>query len=176
MRILTLSICLILTQSAISQSPTATYPAAISSRKEIYTATKCQLLDWYRKSDNITPPTGFIPGRVLPFPGKRINKPVSTIMHLTVWQGKVFCTNESMINKMFGVKMAPGVVGVENGFLDGRPSITINYPKSLIFGAYRDEIREIAPGIYLGLMYNIKSDCPVLTSYFILESRCCCQK
>ena len=45
-------------------------------------------------------------------------------------------------------------VYVDASRLDGRPCIVLDYSKtSRVAGWVRDEIREVAPGLYIGLVY-----------------------
>ena len=76
-----------------------------------------------------------------------------------------------MVNKMFGVSGIKGEVGYADGWLDGKPSAVIDYRRtSLVWGKSRDEIREVAPGLYLGIMF--KAGCePTIQSFFALDAR-----
>ena len=80
------------------------------------------------------------------------------------WQGKVFTTDQSgqttLINKLGMVDGISAVVtrlpeGLQK---DGKPSILLDYSKSDVVLArqIRDEIRLVAPGLYLG-MANIEN-------------------
>jgi hypothetical protein len=72
------------------------------------------------------------------------------------WQGKVF-QNESgtAVNRFFGVRVIKGEVGYGTSCRDARPSIILDYGNtSVVYRRYRDEIREVVPGIYLGLMFE----------------------
>ena len=42
---------------------------------------------------------------------------------------------------------------------------------SLVYANNRDEIRQVAPGLFLGLMYDRSTAPPRLAMYFSLESR-----
>jgi hypothetical protein len=55
-------------------------------------------------------------------------------------------------------------------WLDGRPSIILDYVHtSRLFGKARDEMREISPGVYLGLTYLRRCPEPKLVAYFAIE-------
>ncbi len=42
---------------------------------------------------------------------------------------------------------------------------------SRIYGNYRDEIRQVAPGLYLGLMYDRTTAPVTLKMYFAFDAR-----
>ena len=53
---------------------------------------------------------------------------------------------------------------------DGGPALILDYSQtSLLYAPYRDEIRQIAPGLYLGLMFDRNTCPPKLKMYFALE-------
>jgi hypothetical protein len=54
--------------------------------------------------------------------------------------------------------------------MDGRPALIIDYSRtSHVYARYRDEIRQVGPGLYLGLMYTRTAPQPTLKTYFLLE-------
>jgi len=76
------------------------------------------------------------------------------------WQGKVFDrANGQLINRLATGEMVKAKVFVGPSWLDGKPSIIIDYKDtSHIAGFIRDEIREAAPGVYLGFAYERQQD------------------
>ena len=89
-----------------------------------------------------------------------------------VWQGKYF-DNDVMTNRFFGVKFIKGQVTCEDSWIDGKPVNAIDYSgTSFLFKNYRDEFREVAPGIYLGVMWK-RGECnPKLLTWFAIDARC----
>src|SRR4051794_34552007 len=85
-----------------------------------------------------------------------------------VWQGKVFSDDgASAVNRFFGAKVIRGNVYQGKSWLDGRPSLVLDYQgTSLLYGRYRDEIRQVAPGLYLGVMYTRTSKGVEFNKYF----------
>jgi hypothetical protein len=73
------------------------------------------------------------------------------------WRGKQFDADTgTMVNRVLpiGIKAVKARVREEPSRLDGKPCHVLDYSRtSLIAGGVRDEIREVAPGIYLGLVY-----------------------
>ncbi|MFI5361358.1 MAG: hypothetical protein ACHQ49_05255 [Elusimicrobiota bacterium] len=76
-----------------------------------------------------------------------------------LWQGKVFERADegttTLVNKTFLGKSFAAKVYVGASLLDGKDSIIIDYKDTPFkpFRIIRDEIREVAPGIYLGYAY-----------------------
>ena len=55
--------------------------------------------------------------------------------------------------------------------MDGGPSLVLDYIQtSRIYADNRDEIRQVAPGLFLGLMYNRTTSPPEVQMYFVLET------
>ena len=119
-------------------------------------------------------PSGFLPGRAIPEPGSRNTVRRSNLIGL-LWKGKVF-TDGQMINRLAGGREAVTArVSVGESWFDGKPAIVLDYAGSKRFGDVRDEMREIAPGVYLGMTYVRKCPGPKLAMYFALDGRpqCC---
>ena len=87
------------------------------------------------------------------------------------WQGKVFDPESSTAtNRFFGVRAIKGNVYAGPSWLDGNPSMILDYEgTSKIYGNYRDEIRQVAPGLYLGLMYDRTTSPPAFKMYFAFD-------
>ena len=75
----------------------------------------------------------------------------------TLWQGKTFnAATKTLQNRvtLFGVKAITADVFEGPSLMDGKPCIVIDYSKrSVVAEPVRDEIRLIAPGMYLGRIY-----------------------
>ena len=89
-----------------------------------------------------------------------------------VWQGKVFRDDgTTAVNRFFGVRAIQGNLSYAPSWLDGRPALILDYQgTSLVYGRYRDEIRQVAPGLYLGAMFARKKSGPEFTRYFAFET------
>ncbi len=115
-------------------------------------------------------PTGFLPGRTIPKPGEPSNERRSKRLGL-LWQGKVFNADGTGRNKVFGVQAIPINIYQGESLRDGGPAIIVDYSNSWrIFRGVRDEIREVSPGVYLGLTYVTKKGCPEVSMRFALEA------
>jgi hypothetical protein len=115
-------------------------------------------------------PPGKVRGQALLDPGTRLAVPKSRASRL-VWQGKIFRSDgQSAINRFFGIRMIKADVYVAESWRDGRPALILDYSRtSMLYAPYRDEIRQVAPGLYLGLMFDRRKSPPSLKMYFALE-------
>jgi hypothetical protein len=146
-------------------------PATVQTLDDLVALSAPQLDQLYRQSGPGSMPTGKVRGRAL-YPDARYPRARSNAAKVA-WQGKVFEPETSTaINRFFGVKAIRGNVYVAPGWLDGNPSMILDYEgTSKLFAKYRDEFREVAPGLYLGLMYD-RTTAPVsLKMYFAFDAR-----
>lgn len=124
----------------------------------------------YLASPAATIPTGYAPGRAIKNPGSR-GTVRNARMTGVVWQGKIFRDDGTMINRMFGVgKMIPAEVYMGESLLDGKPALILDYSKSRLWPDVRDEVREVSPGLYLGIMYKGKTQMEQ-KMFFALDAR-----
>jgi hypothetical protein len=107
-------------------------------------------------------PAGEIPvgkgsGQALMATGTFAARPLVAITRLLAWQGKQFDAPSHTLRNLispFGFKAITADVYVDASLLDGHPCIVLDYSKtSKVAGWVRDEIREVAPGLYIGLVY-----------------------
>jgi len=115
-------------------------------------------------------PSGRARGNVLFRPGTPMARPLTKASKI-VWQGKLFHADDSSaVNRFFGVPVIRGKVYYGTSWMDGNPSIILDYSTtSLVYANYRDEFREVAPGLFLGLMYARTTPQPTLKMYFALQ-------
>lgn len=132
---------------------------------------EAELQSLYRQGTVVGLPAGRIRGTVLPAPGARRNAAMSVGSRL-IWQGKtVDESGEIAVNRFFGLPAIKGRLYQGESWLDGTPSLILDYAQtSRVYAKNRDEIRCIAPGLYLGLMYARTEPQPSLTLYFVLET------
>jgi hypothetical protein len=73
-----------------------------------------------------------------------------------VWQGKVIRPEEARaVNRFLGIRSVAGVLEVGPSWFDGGPSLVLDYEgTSWVYANYRDEIRQVGPGLWLGFMYD----------------------
>jgi hypothetical protein len=125
----------------------------------------------YRQAEPGHIPCGLAHGQVVYRQGSFLPNVKSAATGL-LWKGKVFDAGAgTLINQWCGVKAIRAVVSEGPSWLDGKPAIIIDYSEtSRVWSNVRDEMREIAPGVYLGAMYLADQAEPRLKLYFILRT------
>jgi hypothetical protein len=119
--------------------------------------TEGELDELFRRSEAGEIPDGEAEGTVLLRPGTELAGPAAKLIHFIAWQGKVFDRKKGELRNEilpFGVKAVRAMIYKEASWLDDRETIVLDYSKTSLAAHWiRDEIREIAPGTYLGLVY-----------------------
>ena len=109
-------------------------------------------------------PAGQIPrgrgrGTVLFVPGTEVAAPFDRAAGKAIWQGKDFRPATRDLKNLvtpFAVRAIRAEVYEQDSWYDQRPCIVLDYSKSSrLFGWIRDEIREVAPGVFLGLVWGV---------------------
>ncbi len=131
-----------------------------------------QLEAIYRQFEGGTMPCGYYKGKAIYCKGRFGSRLRSGLTKL-VWEGKHFeC--DTIVNQWKAVKMLPGKVYRGKSWYDGKPSIILDYRNSsLLWRKVRDEIRQVGPNLYLGIMHIEKKCEPEMRCFFILEKQCC---
>ena len=74
-----------------------------------------------------------------------------------LWRGKVVNARKGRLKNLLSALAIPAIAAAvyeQNSWFDGKPCIVLDYSKtSIVAHLVRDEIREIAPGVYLGLVF-----------------------
>lgn len=140
--------------------------------EQLLTMNGAQLEAVYRQGQSAAVPSGRVRGTALLAPGARRNRALALGTRL-VWQGKVFSAEDAhAVNRFFGLPVVAAQVYQDQSWLDGAPSLILDYSRtSRVYAQYRDEIRQVGPGLYLGLMYARTAPQPSLRMYFVLEAR-----
>jgi hypothetical protein len=116
-----------------------------------------ELDDLFRKSPAGDIPTGKTDGVAIVAPGTKISDEIAHFVNIFTWKGKIFEPDKGQLINRIGIIEHPLIVAKVykgNSWFDNKECIVIDYCKtSLIAHSIRDEIREVAPGIYLGLVY-----------------------
>jgi hypothetical protein len=125
--------------------------------QQLHGMSKDELDSLFRLSHAGEIPRGEAEGAVLVAPGTELEGPAAKLIHLMIWKGKVFDpTKGDLLNEIgpFGLKAVRAKVYKDPSWLDQKETIVLDYSKtSLIAHWIRDEIREVSPGLYLGLVY-----------------------
>ena len=116
-----------------------------------------QLDDLFRNSQAGDIPRGEGEGTVLIDPGTELSEIAAKFVHIFAWQGKVFDPEAGQLcNEISPFKIQAIVANVYKAasWFDGKECIVLDYSQtSLVAHWIRDEIREVAPGVYLGIVF-----------------------
>ena len=117
-----------------------------------------ELDELFRRSPAGEIPNGDADGKVLVgSDDDDVSDNVAWIAKTLAWKGKVFNREKGDLkNKIlpFGIKAVRAKVYKEASWFDGEETIVLDYSKTSFFARkVRDEIREVAPGLFLGLVY-----------------------
>jgi hypothetical protein len=145
-------------------------PAAAVSLDQLLRMSPAELEMLYRQGTAAAIPAGRIRGTALLAPGTWRTRPLARGTRL-VWQGKVFEPEQATaVNRFFGLRMIRAQVYQGPSWLDGAPATVLDYSQtSRVYAGNRDEIRQVAPGLFLGLMYDRTTAPPTLSMYFALQ-------
>lgn len=97
-------------------------------------------------------------------PGTRFARPLAAWAG-TGWKGKTFDRGRGTLQNRitpFGLHAITAAVREDESWVDGRPCIVLDYAStSLVARFVRDEIREIGPDLYLGVVFGGRHRLPV---------------
>jgi hypothetical protein len=119
-----------------------------------------QLDDLFMASPPGPIPDGPARGTAIIAPGTTFSPAIAEAINVFAWQGKTFdATHGVLRNKISALGLNAIVAEVYKGpsWLDQKECIVLDYSKtSLVAQWIRDEIRLIAPSLYLGKVYGGK--------------------
>jgi hypothetical protein len=102
-------------------------------------------------------PDGQAEGTAIFFPGNPAEPLVERLVHKVAWQGKVVSAQERSLKNLISPVGVPAIaadVYTGRSWFDGADCIVLDYSqRSIVARWVRDEIRRVAPGLYLGLVY-----------------------
>jgi hypothetical protein len=102
-------------------------------------------------------PNGEAQGTAVIAPGTSFSQEIAALISIFGWQGKTFdAPHGTLRNRIlpFGLNAIVAEVYKGQSWFDGKECIVLDYSKtSLLASHIRDEIRQIGPGTYLGVVY-----------------------
>lgn len=102
-------------------------------------------------------PDGRGKGTVLLGTGGRAARVAAALCYALAWRGKVVSARQGRLRNILtplGIQAIEATVYKQDSWYDGDTCIVLDYSKtSLLARMIRDEIREIAPGVFLGLVF-----------------------
>jgi hypothetical protein len=128
-----------------------------------------QLDDLFSKAESGPIPDGQAKGTAIVAAGTTFTPEVAEAVSVFVWQGKTFDGPHGVLRNritVLGVNAIVAEVYKGPSLLDGKECIVLDYSKTSLLAKWiRDEIRLVAPNLYLGRVYW--SNKPVL--HFALQ-------
>jgi hypothetical protein len=102
-------------------------------------------------------PDGDADGTAIFWPGSAAEPLIERLVRGFAWQGKVVSASHRVLkNKILplSVRAISADVYRDHSWFDGEDCIVLDYSKRSVVARWvRDEIRRVAPGLYLGLVY-----------------------
>jgi hypothetical protein len=129
----------------------------MTTTRDLLTMSGAEIDALFTASPAGAPPTGLGVGQALAATGSPFSRPFAAAARLVAWQGKQFSADGTSLRNLitpFGIRAIEAAVYVQDSWLDGRPCVVLDYSKTSTVAKWvRDEIRELSPGLYLGLVY-----------------------
>ena len=102
-------------------------------------------------------PAGHGRGTVLLGAGGAASRLAAAACYAIAWRGKVVNARQGRLKNILtplNIAAIAAAVYKQDSWVDGAPCIVLDYSKtSLVARMIRDEIREIAPGVFLGVVF-----------------------
>jgi hypothetical protein len=135
---------------------------SITDPEEFLKLSSEQLDNVFRNAPAGTIPSGQGDGTAIIAPGTVVSDTIARFVHIFTWKGKVFVPDAvdpqraTLKNRILplGMKAIVAEVYRNASWLDEKECIVLDYSQTSIVAQWiRDEIREVSPGLYLGLVY-----------------------
>lgn len=124
---------------------------------QLLTMSQADLDSLFRSSPAGDIPTGEANGTAIIDPGTELSEIAAKFIHIFAWHGKVFDpASGTLKNEILPipVKAIAAQVYKAPSWIDEKECVVLDYSKtSLLAEHIRDEIRLIAPGTYLGVVF-----------------------
>ena len=125
--------------------------------QQLLSMSQKELDDLYSSSPAGDIPNGEAHGTAIVATGTVFSQEIASIVNIFAWQSKTFdAAHGTLTNRIsaFGVNAIVAQVYKAPSWFDNKECIVLDYSKTSIAAMHiRDEIRLIAPGLYLGLVY-----------------------
>ena len=124
---------------------------------ELMKMTQAQLDELFSSVPAGPIPSGEAEGTAIVAPGTDFTPAIAKFVNLFAWQGKIFDPEQGVLrNRITALGLHAIIAKVYKGesWLDKKECIVLDYSQtSMVAQWIRDEIREVAPGVYLGKVY-----------------------
>jgi hypothetical protein len=102
-------------------------------------------------------PNGEANGTAIIAPGTTYSQEIATFINHFAWQGKTFDASKGILRNRilpFGLNAIIAKVYKGESWFDGKECIVLDYSETSLLAEWiRDEIRQIGPNLYLGIVY-----------------------
>jgi hypothetical protein len=137
-----------------------TAPDALSpvlTEHDLLALSNARLDELFRGSPAGPVPNGNMRGTVLAWPGTPVADPLARVLYRVAWQGKVVNRRRGLLrNKItpLGLRLVKALVSIDDSWVDGRECVLLDYSRtSFVAQMVRDELRLVAPDLYLGVIW-----------------------
>jgi hypothetical protein len=124
---------------------------------QLLNLSQAQLDELFTNSASGDIPDGEATGTAIIAPGTTYSAEIAEVINHFGWQGKIFDAKHGTLKNRilaFGLQAIIARVYKGQSWLDGKECIVLDYSEtSIVAHRIRDEIRLIAPGRYLGVVY-----------------------
>jgi hypothetical protein len=125
--------------------------------RQLLSMSQKELDDLFSGSPSGDIPNGEAEGTAIIAPGTSFSQEIASLINIFAWQGKTFdAAHGTLTNRIsaFGVNAIVAQVYKAASWFDNKECIVLDYSKTSIAAKHiRDEIRQIGPGSYLGIVY-----------------------
>jgi hypothetical protein len=142
-------------ESSNARSSTARAPRTALTARTLVGMSQPQLDEVFRRSQAGPIPTGTGDGTAVFATGGPLPELIAAVAPLA-WRGKVFDRDgKALRNRIgpLGLLAIRARVRYENSLFDGKRAIVLDYSRDPLAFFIRDEMREVAPRLYLGIVY-----------------------
>ena len=132
----------------------------LSSMQQLQGLSYDQLMAMFLKADIGNPLRGPAKGKVLVLTDRHLPRIKAKVFN-TFWHGKSAQDDGYLVNRWVGGhQWLDTTHTIGNSWVDNKPAMVVEYaPGTPLFANFRDEIREIAHGLYLAILYE-RCPCP----------------
>ena len=127
------------------------------TREKLLSLSHQELDGLFAKSSAGSIPNGEGEGTAIIAPGTAFSSEIATLINIFGWQGKNFDAAHGVLTNRIsalGLNAIVAEVYKSDSWFDNKECIVLDYSKtSLLAKHIRDEIREVEPGVYLGMVY-----------------------
>jgi hypothetical protein len=125
--------------------------------QDLTTMSQSELDDLFRQSPRGEIPDGDAQGTAIVAPGTELELPILLFARWLAWRGKVVYRAQGyLVNKVtvLNLHLFKARVYIAPSWFDAKPAIILDYSQtSLLAHKVRDEIREVSPGTFLGIVF-----------------------